>query len=88
MDLDSNWFAALVTILAVFLAAFLILAIVLIVKIIQITKHVKRIIEQAEQVADKAEHIAAFFERTSTSMSFLKFIANITDIVSKKAKRK
>lgn len=87
MDTDSTWFAALVIILSVFLAIVLILGIVLMVKIIQIVKHIKYITEQAEQVADRAEHISAFFERTATPVALLKLISNFSDVL-KKAKRK
>jgi hypothetical protein len=88
MDTDSNWFAALTIILGSFLALFLILAIVLAVKIIQIVKQVKRIMAQAEQVADRAEHISAFFEKTATPVALLKLISNISDSLHKKVKRK
>jgi predicted PurR-regulated permease PerM len=88
MDTDSTWFAALVIVLSVFLAIFLIVTILLIVKLIQIIKTVKRITDQAEQVADRAEHISAFFEKTATPVAIMKLIANVTDTVSKKARRK
>lgn len=88
METDSTWFAALVIILAIFLGILLILTIVLIVKILQITKQVKYIIEQAEQVADRAEHISAFFEKTATPVALLKLVSNISNTLQKKVKRK
>ncbi len=88
MDTDSTWFATLVIILSAFLALVLILSIVLIVKLIQVIKVVKRITEQAEQVADRAEHISAFFERTATPVAILKLVSNISDTLQKKVKRK
>ncbi len=88
MDTDSTWFAVLAIILSTFLAIFLILSIVLLVKIIKIVKQIKRIIDQAEQVADKAEHIAAFFEKTATPVALLKLVSNISDTLSKKVKKK
>lgn len=88
MDNDSTWFAALVIILAIFLGILLILTIVLIVKVLQITKQVKHIIEQAEQMADRAEHISAFFEKTATPVALLKLVSNITNTLQKKVKKK
>lgn len=88
MDTGSTFFAVLVIILSLFLAIFLIVGIVLLVKIVQIVKQVKHIIQQAEQVADRAEHISAFFEKTATPVALLKLVANISDSIHKKVKRK
>ncbi len=88
MDTDSTWFAILVIILSGFLAIVLILGIVLLLKVIQIIKVVNRITEQAEQVADRAEHISAFFERTATPVAILKLISNVSDTLQKKVKKK
>lgn len=88
MVMDTNvWFATLVIILSVFLALALLLAIVLLVKIIQIANRVNKITQQAEQVADKAEHIAAFFEKTATPVALLKLVSNVSDIFHKKEKK-
>jgi hypothetical protein len=86
--MDSVWFEVLVIILGSFLALFLILAILLTVKLIQIVKVVKRITEQAEQMADRAEHITAFFEKTATPVALLKLIANFSDVLGRKGRRK
>ncbi len=88
MDTDSTWFATLVIILSSFLAIVLILGIVLLAKVIQIVGSIKRITEQAEQVADRAEHISAFFEKTATPVALLKLVSNVSDTLQKKAKRK
>ncbi len=88
MDTDSTWFAVLVIILSIFLAIFLVLSIVLTAKLIQIVNHVKHIVAQAEQVADRAEHISAFFEKTATPVAILKLISNVTDTLQKKVKKK
>lgn len=87
MNTDSTWFAVLVIILSSFLAIALILLITLLVKIIQITKQVKHIIAQAESIADKAEHMSAFFEKTATPVAIFKLISNVTDTIQKKAKK-
>ncbi len=88
MNIDSTWFAVLVIILSVFLAIALILGIILLVKVIQVTKQVKGIVEQAEQVADRAEHISAFFEKTATPVAILKLISNVSETIQKKVKKK
>jgi hypothetical protein len=86
--MDSTWFEIIVIILSVFLALFLGLAIFLLVKIIQIIKMVKRITEHAEQVADRAEHISAFFEKTATPVALVKLVTNFSDIFQKKRGKK
>lgn len=88
MDTDSTWFAVLVIILSAFLGVVLILSIVLLAKVIQIVGQVKRITEHAESVADRAEHISAFFEKTATPVAILKLVSNVSETLSKKAKRK
>ncbi len=88
MNTDSTWFATLVIILSALLGVMLIIGILLAVKVLQIVKQTKRIIDQAEQVADRAEHISAFFQRTATPVAILKLVSNISDTLQKKVKRK
>lgn len=88
MNTDSTWFAVLVIILSSLLAIILLLSIVLVAKVIQIVKQVKRIVDQAEAMADRAEHITAFFEKTATPVAIVKLVANISETLTKKAKRK
>lgn len=88
MDTSSDWYGVLVIILSIFLALFLLLSIILTVKLIQIVNHVKKIVAQAEQVADRAEHISAFFEKTATPVAILKLISNASDALQKKVKKK
>jgi predicted PurR-regulated permease PerM len=88
METTSTWFAVLVIILSVFLLLALILGVILLVKILKIVKQIKHITERAEQVADRAEHISAFFERTSTPVALIKLISNINETLQKKVKRK
>lgn len=78
----------LVIILASFLALFLVLAIVATVKIIQIVNQLKQIAQKADAIADKAETAAAFFSKAAGPALIGKFIANIADVVGKKAKSK
>lgn len=77
--MDTRWFEALVVILSVMLAIFLLLSIILLVRFIQITRQIKRITDHAENAVDKAEEVAAFFEKTATPVAMLKLFANISD---------
>lgn len=88
LPMDSSWFEILVIILSCALGIFLVLAIILTYKLIQITRLAKRITEHAEQVADRAEHISAFFEKTATPVSIIKLVSNLSEVFQKKGKRK
>lgn len=85
--MDSNWFVALVVILGTMLGLFLVLSIVLIVKLIQIANTAKRITEQAEAVAERAEHISAFFEKSAAPVALFKLMTNIGESFYKKARK-
>lgn len=78
----------LLIILSSFLAIFLILSVVVLVKLLQIFNHIKKIIEKAEKIADKAEVVSSFFERTASPIAVTKLISNIADHFFKKHKGK
>lgn len=78
----------LVVILSITLAVFLLLGIYLIIKVIQVANHIKKITEHAEQVADRADHISDFFAKTATPVAIAKLIANLSDIIQKKRSSK
>ena len=86
--MDSIWYEVIVIILSFFLAVFLLLGIVIFVKVVQIINVVKRIIDHAEQMADRAEHITAFFEKTATPVALVKLVSNISDAILKKGKKR
>lgn len=75
----NNWFESLVIILSIMLALFLLLSIVILAKIVQIVRQIKRITDHAEEVVDKAEHIADFFKKSSGPMALIKIIGNISE---------
>lgn len=83
--MDSRWFETLVIILSVMLALFLLLSIVLLARLIQIVKQIKRITDHAEHAVDKAEEIASFFEKTATPVALVKLLANISEKVVRTA---
>ncbi len=77
----------LVVILASVLAIMLVLAIIVLVKIIQIVNQVKEVVEKASKVADKAEAVGEFFQKTAAPIAISRLIANIVSNAVK-AKRK
>lgn len=86
----ENAESILVVILSGFLAIFLILAIALIIKCIQVINYIQRIAVKAEQIVDKAESIGEFFHRTSGPLAVGRFITNMAETVFNhdKARRK
>ncbi len=71
------------------MAVVLIASVIIAVKIIQIIRIVKRITEKAESVADKAEHVTAFFEKTATPIAITKLVANISEsLIKARGKKK
>ncbi len=82
--MNNIWFEVLVITLSAILAIFLIIGIFILLKIYQVIKIVKRITEKADNVADKAEHVAMFFEKTATPVALVKLVSNITNTFSKK----
>lgn len=79
----------LVIVLASFLALFLLLAIVLLIKCIQITNQVKRLTDKAEAVVDKAESVGDFFQHASGTFSVGRLVSHLADTVlhSKKVRK-
>lgn len=79
----DEWFKALVIILSVMLALFLLLSIIILVRVIQIFRQIKRITDYAEEVMDKAEEVSDFFHKASTPVAILKLLANIAESFQK-----
>lgn len=78
----------LVIVLASFLTLFLILAIIVTVKLIQILNRMKELTNRAGALADKAENAASFFTKAAGPALFGNLLANIADAVRKKTKKK
>lgn len=85
--MDDTAFNIIVVILSVVLAVFLLLAIYVAVRLIQVTNHIKKITESAEQVADRAEHMSRFFEKTATPVAIVKLISNLSNVVQNKRRK-
>lgn len=73
---------ALLIILSGTLAIFLILSIAIAIKVLQILKHVRAIVEKAESIADKAEAVSEFFQNTAGPTAVVKLISNIFQSIS------
>jgi hypothetical protein len=69
----------LVVTLASALAIFLILGIVAIYKFIQILNHIKNITQKAEHLAEQAEAVGSFFQKTAGPIALGKLISNISE---------
>lgn len=86
MDLN-NAAQILVIILAGVLAIFLVLAIVVVIKFIEVLNHLKKITEKAERLADKAESVGEFFKYTAGPAAIGKLFSNVADVVMKNRKK-
>lgn len=73
------------TILVIFLSAafaiFLILAIALVAVCLKIAKTIQRITLKAEEITDKAESIAEFFQRAATPVTIGRVISQVAEKV-------
>jgi DNA anti-recombination protein RmuC len=85
----------LVVFLSGFLALFLMLGIVLLVKLIQFTKKMHEIADRAHEIVDKAsdiaykvESVSDIFKKTAGPLALGKFFVNLADTVSKHKKEK
>lgn len=91
MNMDTD-LRILVIILSTFLALVLLLSIIVLILFIRVMSHLRHIMQKAELVADKVEHIGAFFEKTAGPVAIMKIIsnvvANVTGSHTKSRKRK
>lgn len=78
---------ALLIILSAALAVFIILGIVLLVYLIRAAKKVNVIVDKAEALTEKAEHVSQFFERTAPAVAITRLFGNIAEAVMKNNKR-
>lgn len=69
----------LVVILAAALAVNLVLGFIVLIKLIQIINHVKKLVAKAEALTDKAEVVSSFFRKTAVPVAIGRLLANISD---------
>ena len=74
----------LVAVLATFLGVFIVLGIVLLVLVIKIVKTVRRITDQAEQLAVKAGAVTEFFQHAAGPMSVGRALSTLADTFFKR----
>lgn len=82
----------LVIILASALAVFLVIGIIALIKFVQILDHIKTITQKAEHIAEQAEAVGAFFQKTAGPIALGKLLSNISEHIfggreAKKTKR-
>jgi len=73
----DNATQTLVIIVSSVLTIFLIASIVAVIKIIQILNYIKQISAKAEKVADAAESVGEFFQKTAGPAAIAKLIGNV-----------
>lgn len=83
----SNSESILLIILASFLALFLVLGCIVLIKVIQVLNHLKSISEKAEKLADSAEHVGEFFKYSAGPAALAKLLSSIHEQVFKKKGR-
>lgn len=84
----ENAETVLVVFLSSALAVFLILAIAIAVKTLQVLNTLKRIAEKAETIAEKAESISDVFQKTAGPMAIGRLFAHVANTVFNKSERK
>lgn len=78
----------LVIFLSVTLAVFLLLGIFVLILALQILSRIKRLTEKAEDIADKAEAVGDFFQKTAGPAALVKAVASIARNFTSKHKNK
>jgi hypothetical protein len=78
----------LLIIVSATLTLFLVVGIVALIKTIQVMNHLKRITEKAESIADKAEAVGEFFQKTAGPAAITKLVSNIVHAVHDKKESK
>jgi hypothetical protein len=74
----------LLIVLCTTLSLFLLVCIIATIKAIQILNDVKRIVQKAEKLADKAEAVGDFFKATAGPAAIGKLVSNIFHSIQQK----
>jgi hypothetical protein len=80
MDTAAN---ILVIVLSVFLAAFLILGIIVAIEVIRLVRVIHRVADKAEVVIESAETVGTIFKNVSGPLALFKVARNIVKAVKK-----
>lgn len=83
--MDDGYFQILVFVLSAVLAVALLLAIVMLVKSIQVVNDVKEITKKAGSVADKFEHISEIFQKSAGPILAAKLLAHVSKMFKTKS---
>jgi hypothetical protein len=77
MDTASQ---ALLIIVSATLTVFLIICIIALVFFIQVLKEIKVIAKKAENIADQAEAVGEFFQKTAGPAALVKLVSNVVGV--------
>lgn len=78
----------MVVFLSTFLAIFLFISIVVLLKLNKILGHISSITAKAESIADQAGNVASFFNKTASSVALGKLLANVVNVASMPKEKK
>lgn len=71
----------LVIFLSTFLALFLLIGVIVLIKTLQVINSIKRITDKAEEIANKAEAVSEFFQASAGPAALGKLVSNIIQTV-------
>jgi cell division protein FtsB len=78
----------LVIFLSAALAVFLLLAILISIQILKLTRILRDIAERAERVVSSAEAVGRIFRKSSAPVSLVQFVRSVSDIVAEHKQKK
>lgn len=78
----------MVVFLSVTLAVFLIVGIFVLIKVFQLIGQIKRLVDKAELVIDKAESVGEFLEKSVTTLTFGRLLTTIASKFTRQKRRK
>lgn len=69
----------LLVVLGSVLALFLILSIAVVIMVLRLVRDLRRIASKAERVVDSAESVGEIFRKSTTSLSFVRFLRGVAE---------
>jgi hypothetical protein len=78
----------LLIIVSATLTVFLIVSIVALILFIQVLKEIKLIARKAEKIADQAEAVGEFFQKTAGPAAIVKLVSNVVHSFSERKSKK
>ena len=78
----------LVIINSVVLIIFLILGIIALVQLVLLFRHIRKLVQKAEDLAETVESVGAAFTRFAGPFSFGRFVGNLVNTMTRDTKKK